>query len=162
MAVSRARALPLYFAVLVALVLSAVPLGDVLAPFRPDWVLLVLIYMAIHMPQRFVLTTAVASGLVLDAMNGTPLGQYPLAMVIALYFPLRLHLRLTLAPIWQSIGSMAVFVAVYQFMLFWINGATDNNVGLFNYLWPVVTAVLVWPLLLVILDTARLGRIGKK
>ena len=148
----------LYLALLIALLLSAVPLSEAMAPFRPDWVALVLIYIAIYTPGQWLLTSAVVAGLVMDALFATPLGQYSLALIIACYLPHKLHLRLMLVPIWQSTVSAVLFVAAYQFVLFWVNGANNNDVGAGFYLWPIVSAALVWPMLLVILDTARLGR----
>ncbi len=158
MAAARDRAWVGPVALVIALGLSAQPLPGWLAPARPDWVALLLIYLGIHTPQRFVLAQAVVAGLLLDALHGTPLGQYALALVVCCYLPLKLHLRLMLVPIWQTMLSTALFTALYQFVLFWCNGATGNDVGAAYYLWPLASNVLVWPLLLAVLDRARLGR----
>ncbi|MEN7342642.1 MAG: rod shape-determining protein MreD [Pseudomonadota bacterium] len=148
----------LVLALLIALLLSAVPLSESLAPFRPDWVALVLLYMAIYTPNQWLMTSAFFCGLIMDALFATPLGQYSLALIIACYFPHKLHLRLMLVPIWQSTVSAVLYIATYQFVLFWVNGANNNDVGAGFYLWPIIGTVIVWPVLLVILDTARLGR----
>ncbi|MEM1439008.1 MAG: rod shape-determining protein MreD [Pseudomonadota bacterium] len=145
-------------ALIIALGLSAQPLPGWMAPARPDWVALVLIYLGIHTPQRLVLVQAVVAGLLLDALQGTPLGQHVLALVLCCYLPLKLHLRLMLVPIWQTMLLTAVFTAIYQFVMFWINGATGNDIGAAFYLWPLASNAIVWPLLLTLLDVARLGR----
>ena len=63
-----------------------------------------------------------------------------------------------LVPIWQTMLSTALFTALYQFVLFWCNGATGNDVGAAYYLWPLATNVLAWPVLLAVIDRVRLGR----
>ncbi|MEM9171172.1 MAG: rod shape-determining protein MreD [Pseudomonadota bacterium] len=148
------------FALIVAFMLSAIPLPAMISPFRPDWIALVMIYIAIFTPQRWVLTTAMVAGLLLDVLQGTLLGQHPLALMVCLYAPLKLHLRLTLVPIWQSMLATASALALYQFALFWCNGATGNELGLKAYLAPLVTGTLVWPLLLVGIDILRLERVN--
>ena len=145
-------------ALVAALALAAHPLPQWLAPFRPDWVALVIIYQAIHTPRRLILVQALLAGLLLDALHGTPLGQYALALVVTAYLPLKLHLRLLLVPIWQTTLSIVLFLAVYQFILFWANGATGNDIGASFYVWPLVGNAIVWPAVLVLLDTLRLGR----
>ncbi|MEM7764872.1 MAG: rod shape-determining protein MreD [Pseudomonadota bacterium] len=155
---SRERTSVVYIALIFALVLSAVPLPEFLAAHRPDWVALVLLYMAIYTPGHWLMTSALIAGLVMDALFGAPLGQYALALIVACYLPHKLHLRLMLVPIWQATLTALLFLAVYQFVLFWVNGATNNDIGAAFHLWPIVSAIIVWPLTLVILDTARLGR----
>ncbi|MEM8547514.1 MAG: rod shape-determining protein MreD [Pseudomonadota bacterium] len=158
MAVDRERWWFLPTALIAAFVFTAMPLPGGAATARPDWVALVLVYAAIFMPQRWILTTAMIAGLLLDALQGTPLGQYALALAIAVFGPLRLHLRLSLVPVWQSMSATLVALALYQFVLFWCNGATGNDLGALAYLVPVVTGTLAWPVLVFLLDAARLER----
>ncbi len=145
-------------ALIVALALAAAPLPQWLAAFRPDWVALVMVYQAIHTPRHLILLQAILAGLLLDALLGTPLGQYALALVVCVYLPLKLHLRLVLVPIWQTMLSTVLFLAIYQFVLFWANGATGNEIGAGFYVWPLLSNAIVWPAILALLDTLRLGR----
>lgn len=142
----------------IAFVLTSQPLPSWLNTFRPDWVALVLVYISIYTPQRLVLSSAMICGLLLDAVHGTPLGQYALALTVCCYVPLKLHLRLVLVPIWQSVLTTIVILALYQFVLFWCNGATGNDLGATAYLAPLASDLLVWPVVLVLLDAMRLGR----
>lgn len=143
---------------IVALILTSQPLPGWLNLFRPDWVALVLVYLAIFTPQRLVLTSAVLCGLLLDAIHGTPLGQYALALVVCIYIPLKLHLHLVLVPIWQSVLTTLVIMAIYQFALFWCNGAIGNDLGATAYLAPLASDMLFWPVVLALLDLMHLGR----
>ena len=157
MAASNERSWGGFAALILALLLSAHPLPEWLAPFRPDWVAVTMIYLSIHTPRRLVLTQAFVVGLLLDALHGTPLGQYALALLLCCYLPMKLHLRLMLVPVWQSMMSVALFTAIYQFVLFWCNGATGNAIGAGFYLWPILTNALAWPIVLALTDRLRLG-----
>ena len=147
-------------ALVLALMLATHPLPGVLAPTRPDWVALVIIYLGIHSPHRWVLAQALVAGLCLDAMLGTPLGQYALALSVCAYLPMKLHLRLALVPIWQTMLTALLFTAVYQFVLFWCNGTMGNEVGAVYYLWPLFSNVIVWPIVLLTLD--RVSRSARR
>ncbi|MEO0577021.1 MAG: hypothetical protein AAF004_16310, partial [Pseudomonadota bacterium] len=59
---------------------------------------------------------------------------------------------------WQSVLTTIVILALYQFVLFWCNGATGNDLGAKAYLAPLASDLLVWPLVLILLDAMRLGR----
>lgn len=145
-------------ALVLAIGISSAPLPEPIAAWRPDIVLLVAIYMAIHQPQRMVISAAVITGLILDTQQGTPLGQYALAHTIAVYLPLRLHQRLLMVPVWQSTLSVILFTAIGQFVLFWCNGATDNNIGAWAYLKPLASNALFWPPVMLMLDALRIGK----
>lgn len=149
---------PLALALAIGLVIAAAPLPGGLSAWRPDLVLLVVIYSAIHQPDRFIISAALISGLLLDAQHATPLGQYAFAHVVAVYLPLKLHQRMQLVPVWQSTLSVILFTALGQFVLFWCNGATGNDLGAGAYLKPLVANALVWAPLMLALDTLRHGR----
>ena len=62
--------------IVAALILSIMPLPDAVAPFRPDWVAVVLIYWSLIEPRRYGLFTAFWLGLVVDPeLNATAVGQ---------------------------------------------------------------------------------------
>lgn len=156
MAVSiRRRRLPVILALLGALALSVQPLPDWLAPFRPPWVALVLFYWCMNLPRDFALTVAFGAGLLLDVLSGAPLGQHALALVIAAYLPLKLYLRLAVFPVWQLTLAVVVYLVVYQFVLFWCSGVVGTAGPLQFYWAPLVSAAVVWPLILAALDTMR-------
>ncbi|MEM6819564.1 MAG: rod shape-determining protein MreD [Pseudomonadota bacterium] len=149
---------PLLLAGVVGLGVASAPLPAALSAWRPDLALLVVIYVAIHQPRQYVIAWAVITGVLLDAQHATPLGQYALAHIVAVYLPLRLHQRLVLLPVWQSTLSVILFTALAQFVLFWCNGATGNNVAAAAYIKPMLANAICWPPLMLALDTLRLGQ----
>ena len=138
-----------------ALALSVVPLPEAVAAFRPDWVSLILIYWALVTPERFGLVTALWMGLAVDTLSSALLGQHALAMLVVVYFSLRFHLRIRVFPIWQMSMTVFAMLAIYEFVLFWVDGVAGRTVPYVERWAPVVMGALLWPLVLGTLDRMR-------
>ncbi len=151
----RASRLPVLGCFVAALLLSIVPLPDWAAPYRPDWVALTLIYWSIALPRRYSVGTAWILGVVLDIAYGTLLGQHALALAFITYLTVKFHLQLRVFPISQMTLTVAALLAVYQFILFWINGVAGIYPELVIYWGPVAAGTLLWPLVSLALGGVR-------
>ncbi len=140
---------------LVALSLEVTPLPADLAAWRPPWLALTMIYWALAYPRRYGLALAWFAGLVLDMLKGGVLGQHALAMTVAAWLTLHLHLRLRLFPIWQQTMAIGALVAAHQFLLFWVDGMTAGAELSWQRAAPTLAAMLVWPILVAVLDGLR-------
>jgi len=142
----RIRRMPVVISALVALTLAILPLPKLLDPFRPDFVVLVVFYWSIESPRAGGLTLAFFAGLALDVVHGVVLGQHALALTLMAAWATNFRLRIRVfSPVSQSLTIFA-FLTGYQFILFWIDGATGNPVtSLGRWLAPVIGALL-WPL----------------
>ena len=138
-----------------ALALSVVPLPAAVVAFRPDWVPLILIYWALVTPERFGLVTALWMGLAVDTLTSALLGQHALAMLVVVYLSLRFHLRIRVFPIWQMSMTVFAMLAIYEFVLFWVDGVAGRTVPYVERWAPVVMGALLWPLVLGTLDRMR-------
>jgi len=138
-----------------ALALAIVPLPAAIVAYRPDWVPIVLIFWALMAPERVGLLTAFAMGLALDTLSGALFGQHALAMVTVVYLSVRFHLRIRLFPVWQLSVTVILLLAIYEFMLFWIDGVAGRSVPVIERWAPVVSGALVWPLVLSYLASIR-------
>lgn len=141
----EARRLPVVASIVVALTLAIAPLPEAAQPFRPDWVLLTLIYWAVTLPRTVSVGTAWLTGLVLDVAQGTLLGQHALALSVVAYLAVRFHLQLRVFPLSQMTVTVAAMIGIYQFVLFWINGVAGLSVEGRSYWGPIVTGALAWP-----------------
>ncbi|MDH4047620.1 MAG: rod shape-determining protein MreD [Gammaproteobacteria bacterium] len=150
-----ARRLPVVFSIVVALMLSMVPLPDVIDPYRPDWVALTLIYWAMTLPRSYSVGTAWVVGIVLDIAHGTLLGQYALAMCFMIYVTAKFHLQLRVFPLSQMTATVFALLSLYQFLLFWINGVAGLHTEAVSYWGPVLTGTALWPLLSTIFGGIR-------
>lgn len=154
------RPVPVFGSLIVALMLTLAPMPDWLAPFRPDWVTMTLIYWAIHLPRSCGVGVAWVSGLLLDVALGTLLAQHALAMSLAVYLTARFHLQLRVFPVLQLAATVLALLALYRFILFWINGVAGVSVPHTYYWGPVLSSALLWPLLATALRVFRIPRRG--
>jgi rod shape-determining protein MreD len=134
------------------LALASVPLPDSLAPFRPDWVAVVLIYWSLMSPRQFSLLTAFWMGIALDTLTGALLGQNALALLVVVYLAEKFYLRLRVFPVSQLAFTVLVLLGLYEFILFWIDGMAGRSVPLIERWLPPLTGTLVWVLMYVFHD----------
>jgi rod shape-determining protein MreD len=140
---------------LAALLLSGIPFPGGLAPFRPDWVAMVLIYWCMALPHRVGIGTGWLVGLVLDVIRGALLGQHALALAVVAYLTLQTYRRVRIFPPWRQAFSVLVFLLIEQFLIFWINGVIGYPPRDGWYLAPALGGMVFWPLLFVILRDVR-------
>jgi rod shape-determining protein MreD len=143
----RVSRLPMVFSALVALAMAVIPLPAVIDAFRPDFLVLVVFYWSIESPRVGGLGLAFVAGLALDVVRGVVLGQHALALTLMAAWATHIRLRLRVFSVLSQSLTIFALLTGYQFILFWVDGATGNPVTTFSrWLAPVVGA-LIWPLL---------------
>jgi len=148
--------LPVVITIVVALMLMVVPLPDWATPFRPDWVALTLVYWAMMLPRTWSVGSAWLVGIVLDVAQGTILGQHALALCLIVFITVRFHLLMRVFPMQQLTATVFAILALYQFILFWVNGVAGVDVPAVDYWGPVITGTLLWPFVMMLLRGIRL------
>jgi rod shape-determining protein MreD len=126
------------------LALASMPLPDAVAPLRPDWVAVVLLYWSLMAPRQFSLLTAFWMGVALDTLTGALLGQNALALLVVVYLAERFHLRLRVFPLSQVAFTVLLLLGLYEFILFWVDGMAGRTVPLVERWVPPLTGTLVW------------------
>jgi rod shape-determining protein MreD len=137
------------------LALAVLPLPDLVAPLRPDWVAVVLLYWSLMAPRRFSLFTAFWMGIALDTLSGALLGQNALALLVIVYLAERFHLRLRVFPVSQLAFTVLILLGLYEFILFWIDGVAGRTVPLVERWVAPLTGTLVWLAMLVLFDRGQ-------
>ena len=146
----RIRRLPMALSSLVALALAVLPLPNVLEAFRPDFLVLVVLW-SIQSPRAGT-DAGIHGGTALDVIQGVVLGQHALALTLMAGWATHLRLRLRVFSILSQCLTIFALLTGYQFVLFWVDGATGNPVTTFGrWLAPVIGAML-WPVLVGILS----------
>jgi rod shape-determining protein MreD len=140
---------------LIAIILALLPMPDWTVWLRPAWVLMVLIYWAMMTPYQVSVGTAWITGLILDLLNGTLLGEHALAFTIVIYFVSRMHIRLRMYPMIQQGISIFIFVLMNLFILYCIQGFIGQLPGSQLYWLAAVTSMLLWPWLFVVMRDCR-------
>ena len=136
----------------VGLMLTLMPLPDSVDSFRPDWLALLAIFWAMKLPRSWSIGSAWIIGLVLDASQGTLLGQHALAFCVIVFMTVRFHLLMRVFPLSQLSATVFALLAVYQFLLFWIHGILGINAAPIVYWAPVITGALIWPVMFMFLS----------
>lgn len=140
---------------LVALVLTLMPLPDAIAMARPAWALIVTGHWVLHFPQRYNLLLAWFVGLMLDSVMPGLLGQHALAMTAAIYLLLKLGKNFHESLLWQQMLLWVPLLVIYEFILFWMDGVNGRSADP-AYRWlPALTTPLLWPLLQLILTQSH-------
>ena len=149
---TRIHRVPMALSALIALALAVIPLPAVLEAFRPDFLVLVVFYWSIEAPRTGGLTLAFMSGLALDVIHGVVLGQHALALTLMAGWATHLRLRIRVFSVLSQCLTIFALLTGYQFILFWVDGATGNPVTTFGrWLAPVIGALL-WPVIVGILS----------
>lgn len=151
----RSRRLPVIGTLVVGLMLTIMPLPESLQVLRPDWLALLVIFWAMQLPRTWSVGSAWVIGIVLDVAHGTLLGQHALALCLIAFITVRFHLLMRVFPLSQLSATVFALLALYQFVLFWVNGVAGVAAPAAAYWAPVVTGTLIWPFLYMFLVGVR-------
>ena len=151
----RWSGLPLALSVVGGLLLSLAPLPVALAPFKPFWIALVVIYWALEQPEHMGLGRAFLLGLLCDLATGAMLGEQALRLTIIVFIVLRFRSRMRFFPMLQQ--SMAVFALlandrVIALVLRVLSGAGWPD---WSFWGAPLIGTLFWPWLFLLLDELR-------
>jgi rod shape-determining protein MreD len=106
-------------------------------------------------PRSYSVGAAFIAGIFVDVAQGTLLGQYALALVVITYVTAKSHLLMRVFPLLQLTATIFALLALYQFLLFWINGVAGVQAPAVSYWGPVITGTLIWPLLYSLMSGVR-------
>jgi rod shape-determining protein MreD len=150
--------LPVVISIVIALMLTSLPLPESTVVYRPDWLVLVLIYWCMAIPERVGIFTGWVVGLMIDVMHGSLLGQNALALAIISYIVSLVHLRVRMFPLWQQSLFVFLLIMLHLAITAWIRGVAGQFSIDWFYWTPAVTSALVWPFLFVVLRDFRRQR----
>jgi rod shape-determining protein MreD len=132
-------------AVLVALALTVLPLPPWLDVLRPAFLVLAVLYWSINSPRTGGIALGFFAGLTLDVFQGPVLGQHALALALVSYIAVREHQRILSKPAFQQALIVFAALAVYEFVVFAIDGWSGHPVTSPLRWVHTVTGALIWP-----------------
>lgn len=141
----------MWLTLIVALLLSVLPMPEHMEIGRPLWLALVLTFWAIHFPQNIGVLTAWCVGIAQDILYGSLFGQHALALVIIVFLVLTLQQRLKVFPLWQQSCVLLVIYGLAQLVLLWLSTLSGMRPEINYYAWPVLISCLLWPWLYLLL-----------
>lgn len=138
--------------IIVALLFNVLPWRDLRGV--PDLLALVIAFWCVHEPRRTGIGMAWMLGLVMDAANGTLIGQHALAYAVLAFGCQWIHRRILWFPIWQQALHVLVLLLVSQALMLVARMAAGGTFPGWSFfsgsfiaaaLWPVATHVLLAP-----------------
>jgi rod shape-determining protein MreD len=115
--------------------------------FRPDFMLVVLLYWLLRAPHLCNVGTAWVVGLLVDLATGSLLGQHALAFTLTAYIALSFQRRLVLFSAVQITLYVLGLILFARVALLILKLFAGNEAPSWHYLWPVITGILLWHLL---------------
>jgi rod shape-determining protein MreD len=144
-----------WLSLLVAMLFQIMPLPELVEAWRPDWLLLVIIYWAMALPHRYNILTAWVLGVMLDILLGATLGIRAFAMSVVVYVVVLHFQRLRNFPMWQQALLVATQVALYNLIVFWVQFVTDTANFDITLFYPAFSSLIMWPWIFWILRRVR-------
>jgi len=139
------------FTLVLALVLTILPLPPWGEEFRPQWMALILIFWTLTLPARIGVFWAFGAGLVLDVAAGTLLGQHALSLSVPVYLAVELSPRIRNFPLPQQTLSVWVLLLLERLLSLWVLGATGQPTPTLAYWTPTFVGMFLWPWLFLLL-----------
>ena len=137
--------------IVLASLLMLILLPKNLQLFRPELVVLTLIYWVMAVPDRVGLRFGWFVGLFMDLMTGGVLGFFAFMYAFMVYFVLKFHLQLRQYPLWQQ--ALIIFTLIVLMQLVSIFMFSPNMDWGFYY--PAVTSMFFWPIIYRVLRSVR-------
>jgi len=144
-----------FLTIVAALLLTELPLPQVLLPLKPYWVALVVVYWTLELRDGISLGLAFLIGLALDLLSGSLMGLHALSLVIMVFLVQHFRSRLRFFPTWQQAFGLLGLLVNDRIVLIWISIFLGEPIPTWTYwLSPLVGAAL-WPWLFLLLDHLR-------
>ncbi len=134
-----------WLSLLAAMLLQIMPLPDLVEAWRPDWLLLVIIYWAMALPHRYNILSAWILGVMLDILLGAHLGIRALSISIVVYVVVLHFQRLRNFPMWQQSVMIASLICLHHLVVFWIQFVVSTVSFDETLFLPAISSLIIWP-----------------
>ncbi|KTC88637.1 rod shape-determining protein MreD [Fluoribacter dumoffii] len=129
----------------VTLLLSILPMPELVSAFRPPWVLLLVLYIEYFLPVNFRLTTLLFVGLLLDVLLATVIGEHSFALLLVTWIASSKSRRFQFFSMMQQIFLIGFFCLLYQLIISLITALLGFNYSLFTPVASALVGMFVWP-----------------
>lgn len=127
------------------LILQIIPMPAQADLYRPDWLLLILCYWTMALPNRVNVGIAGLSGIILDLLYGSALGVHSFALAIPIFIVATNYQRMRNQSILQLALTIGALSFIYHLLIYWLQFWLTSIEFRIEFLWPSVTSMLLWP-----------------
>jgi len=143
----------IFLLLILTLMLSIVPLPEIMQAFRLPWVCLLFLYIQFFLPQYFNVFLLFMMGLCLDVLLSTVIGEHATALLLVSWMASSKARRIQFFSMGQQMMLVGFFCLIYQVIII----AIDAFLGFDHAIWmPLVcglSAMFVWPWIRILLDS---------
>ena len=144
----------LFIALLLVLALTIMPMPDIMLPFRPPWVLLLVLYIQVYLPNYYTALLLFLLGLCLDVLLSTLIGVHAFALLLTAWIAAGKLRRFSFFSMAQQMFLVGVFCIFYESIIVFI----EAFLGFHNSVWlipgTVLLSICLWPWIRVLADSA--------
>jgi len=137
--------LVIWFTLLFALCLQVMPLAEGWQVYRPEWLGLMLIYWCMRAPDRVGVFHGFVLGLLLDLIEGVPLGQNALILSLLAFLSALVYPRFRTYSLVQQAVLVLVLLGLIQLIEQWVRTLTGNYAIHLAFLIPSLISAVLWP-----------------
>lgn len=145
----------IYVSIMIGIVLQIIPMPPPMDLYRPDWLLLILLYWTMALPNRVNVGVAGIAGLILDILYGTALGVHSFALAIPVYLMSANYQRLRNYSMVQQAFMIFMLSLLYHLAVYWLQYLITGIGFKWMFMWPSLTSMLLWPWLFWLLRKFR-------
>ena len=132
--------------ILLSIVLTIIPLPDLINSFRLPWLMMTVIYFSIFNVALIGVLSAWLSGLILDLMAGGLMGENAMILSVISYLSYRFRFQIRVYPIWQIMVVVLLFLSFGELLSLWIQGVSGTmNISVIVWI-NISIAVIIWPI----------------
>ena len=132
--------------ILLSIVLTIIPLPDLINSFRLPWLMMTVIYFSIFNVALIGVFSAWLSGLILDLMAGGLMGENAMILSVISYLSYRFRFQIRVYPIWQIMVVVLLFLSLGELLSLWIQGVSGTmNISVIGWI-NISIAVIIWPI----------------
>ena len=140
---------------ILSLLLMLMPLPEALAPLKPYWPALVLIYWTLEAPERTGIGLAFLVGLSADLLDGALLGEQALRLAALTFIVLRFRARLRFFPMWQQALAVLVLLLNDRILLLLVRLFAGDPRPMASFWLAPFIGMIAWPFVFLLIDDVR-------
>lgn len=136
--------LRVFFVLFMVLVLSIIPLPDILTEFRPAWLLLFVLYLQFFLPNYFNIPLLFVLGFSLDVLLSTVIGEHVFALLFITWLASRKERRFRFFSIAEQLFFITIFSILYELIIFMIHAFLGTNTNGLQFMVTALVTIFGW------------------
>lgn len=142
----------IFASLLIAALLSTIPLPKALQWIWPQWMVLVLFFWILSLPNYVSFGLAFSIGLLMDALSGSMLGEHGAALIIPVYFIVKFNNKIIFNKVIGQALIVFLLVLTYQATIYWIQGIIRNASAAPTYWFSSISSAFIWSSIAALLE----------